>query len=65
MIHQTRAIKVFASREDLLNNGLQGATVSKGLLHIDNVDLFKNSLPTLAANAADFDDRSAPADVQA
>jgi fructose/tagatose bisphosphate aldolase len=65
MIHQTRAIKVFASREDLLNNGLQGATVSEGVLHIDNVDLFKNSLPTLAANAADFGDRGAPADVQA
>jgi fructose/tagatose bisphosphate aldolase len=65
MTHQTSAIKVFASREDLLNNGLQGATVSQGVLHIDSVDVFKNSLPTLAANAADFGDRGAPADVQA
>ena len=65
MTHQTSAIKVFASRADLINNGLKGATVSKGVLHINNVDDFKNSLPTLAANAADFGDRGAPADVQA
>ena len=65
MVHQTSAIKVFASRADLISNGLKGATISKGVLHIDNVDAFKNSLPTLAANAADFGDRSAPADVQA
>ncbi len=65
MVHQTGAIKVFTTREDLLNHGLQGATASKGVLHIDNVDAFKGSLPTLAANAADFGDRGAPADVQA
>jgi fructose/tagatose bisphosphate aldolase len=65
MVHQTSAIQVFASRTDLIKNGLKGATISKGVLHIDNVDAFKNSLPTLAANAADFGDRSAPAGVQA
>jgi fructose/tagatose bisphosphate aldolase len=65
MTHQTSAIKVFASRKDLINNGLQGAAVSEGVLHIDNVEAFKNSLPTLAANAADFGDRGAPANVQA
>jgi fructose/tagatose bisphosphate aldolase len=64
MIHQTSAIRVFANREDLIKNGLKGATISKGTLHIDNVDAFKNSLPTLAANTADFIDRSAPDDVQ-
>ena len=65
MTHQTIAIKVFASKADLIKNGLKGATISKDALHIDNVDAFKSSLPTLAANVADFGDRSAPADVQA
>ncbi|MCX5815469.1 MAG: class II fructose-bisphosphate aldolase [Proteobacteria bacterium] len=65
MVHQTSAIKVFTNRADIMSNGLRGATISKGALHIDNVDAFKGSLPTLAANAADFGDRSAPADVQA
>lgn len=64
MIHPTSAIKVFTNREDLTSNGLKGATISRGTLHIDNVDAFRNSLPTLAANAADFVDRSAPADVR-
>jgi hypothetical protein len=64
MIHQTSAIKVFANRAELIKDGLKGATINKGVLHIDNVGDFKNSLPTLAANAADFGDRSAPADVQ-
>jgi fructose/tagatose bisphosphate aldolase len=65
MIHQTSSIKVFTNRADLISNGLKGATISKGVLRIDNVDAFKSSLPTLAANAADFGDKSAPADVQA
>jgi len=65
MIHQTSAIKVFTNITDLTSNGLKGAAISKDELHIDNVDAFKDSLPTLAANAADFGDRSAPADVQA
>jgi fructose/tagatose bisphosphate aldolase len=63
-VHQISAIKVFTNRADLIGSGLKGATISKGALHIDNVDAFKGSLPTLAANAADFGDKSAPADVQ-
>jgi len=64
MIHQTSAIKVFTNRADLMSNGLKGATISKGALHIDDVDAFRSSLPTLAANAADFGDKSVSADVQ-
>ncbi len=64
MVHQTSAIKVFANRNDLLSNGLKGATVSKGAIHIENRDAFVGSLPTLAANAVDFGEKSAPADVQ-
>ena len=64
MVHQASAIRVFANRADLINNGLKGASVSKGVFHIDNADDFRNSLPTLAANAADFGDRSATTDVQ-
>jgi fructose/tagatose bisphosphate aldolase len=65
MIHPTSAIQVFTNRADLLNKGLKGATIMKGSLHIENVDAFKGSLPTLAANAVDFGEKSAPADVQA
>jgi fructose/tagatose bisphosphate aldolase len=65
MVHQTSAIKVFTNRADLLSNGLKGAAISEGVLRIDDADAFRGSLPTLAANAADFGDRSAPADVQA
>ncbi|HEY3275009.1 MAG TPA: class II fructose-bisphosphate aldolase [Syntrophorhabdaceae bacterium] len=64
MVHHTSAIKVYASRTDLIRDGLKGATVSKGSLQIDNVDAFRDALPTLAANAADFGGRSAPPDVQ-
>lgn len=65
MIHQASAIKVFKSRSDMIDNGLKGASIVKGSLKIDNVDAFKSSLPALAANAADFGDKSAPANVQA
>ena len=65
MVHQVSAIKVFANRADLIRDGLRGAVISEGALRIDNVDAFRGSLPTLAANAADFGDKSAPADVQA
>lgn len=65
MIHQTSAIKIFSNRADLLSQGLKGATVKDGVLNIDNVDAFKASLPSLAANSADFGEKSAPAAVQA
>ncbi len=64
MIHKTSAIKIFGSRKDLISNGLKGATASKGVLNMENIEAFRESLPTLAANAVDFGEKSAPPDVQ-
>ena len=64
MVHQTSAVKVFTNRADLIRDGLRGAIISKEALRIDDVDAFKGSLPTLAANAAEFGDKSAPMEVQ-
>ena len=65
MIHEASAIKIFKNRAELLSDGLKGATVINGELRIEDRVTFKSSLPTLAANVADFGDKSAPPDVQA
>ena len=41
MIHKTSAIKIFGSRKDLISNGLKGATASKGVLNMENIEAFR------------------------
>jgi fructose/tagatose bisphosphate aldolase len=64
MIHRTSQIRVFSNRTDLVNMGLKGAHISNNQLVITDALAFKACLPTLAANVADFGQKSAPENVQ-
>jgi fructose/tagatose bisphosphate aldolase len=65
MVHPESSIRTFANRADLMNVGLRGATISNKKLLISNPVEFKSCLPTLAANVADFGEKSAPESVRA
>ena len=63
-VHDAGAIFVCKSREELLNGVLKGAAVENRTFKLENADLFRECLPTLAANAADFGEASAPEPVR-
>jgi len=65
MIHPTSAVKTCTSRNELTGEVLKGASLEGGKLVLSDKDSFKECLPALAANVADFGEKSAPADVQA
>jgi fructose/tagatose bisphosphate aldolase len=65
MIHRTSQVRVFSSRADLMSMGLKGAHINNRQLVITDAQAFKACLPTLAANVADFGQKSAPENVQA
>lgn len=65
MVHASSAIFTVKTAPDLVKNVLKGASIQNKKLVINNLDALKSSLPTLAANVADFGDKSAPEPVKA
>jgi len=65
LVHRSKMIQTYSARADLLK-GLRGATIRKKQLVITDAEIFRTlDLPRLAANVADFGEKSAPEDVQA
>lgn len=64
MIHKTSTIRIFSSRESLLE-AIEGAEVEGQELNLTDGAAFRACVPALAANVADFGERSAPENVRA
>jgi hypothetical protein len=64
-IHPVNAIRTVKTTKYLTGSVLKGATIANRRLNITDLEAFKSSLPTLAANVADFGDKSAPEPVKA
>jgi fructose/tagatose bisphosphate aldolase len=64
MVHSIASIKTCASREELIQNVLKGATLENQTLKVTDPGAFKGCLPTLAANVAEFGAGSATMDVR-
>jgi fructose/tagatose bisphosphate aldolase len=65
MIHLTFAVKTCANRNELIQNVLKGAVLDGKTLKVTDPEAFRECLPTLVANVADFGAESASGDVQA
>ncbi len=64
LVHDVKAIKPYPSREKLIQYGLKGAQIKGKDLVITDGKAFVSCLPTLAANVADFGEKTAPNDVR-
>ncbi len=63
-VHDPELIIICESRKELLSNVLKGAGVENRTFILEDADRFRGCLPTLAANAADFGEKSAPEPVR-
>lgn len=64
-IHESKMIFTVKTNQELIVSVLRGAHIQNKRLVITNLQAFKGCLPTLAANVADFGDKSAPEPVKA
>jgi fructose/tagatose bisphosphate aldolase len=64
MIHSTSAIRTCASRNELIQKVLKGAALDGKALKVTDRGAFRECLPRLAANTAEFGPESAPGNVR-
>lgn len=64
-VHESKMIRTVRTVPDLVSGVLRGASIQSRRLVINDLPAFKGCLPTLAANVADFGEKSAPEPVKA